>query len=153
MSIFLAVIWGCLFTITETVFGLLGDRPACCAAMLKWKAEYPFAAKQFYDIYITLEWWGFFSISLQQGIKLWTFIAPTFAFFSQVECKQQSDAVLARNRGQAFLDMPMFIMKRLCEWISKLSFPLTQLYSPPGAIHASEETGNDTLEKLKWTNL
>lgn len=152
MSLFLAVIWGCVFMITRTVFGLLGDRPACCcAAMLKWKAEFPFATKQFYDI-ITLECY-FFSTSLQQGIKLWTFIAPTFAFFSQVECKQQSDAVLARKWGQAFLDLLMFIMKRLCECISKLSFPLTQPCSPSGTIHASEETVDAILEKLKRPNL
>lgn len=111
--------------------------PFCCPTVL-WYFYYPRAL--------------FFSIWLHQGIKLWTFIAPTFAFFSHVECKQQSDAVLARKWGQAFLDLLMFIMKRLRECITKLSFPLTQPYWPSGTIHASEET-DDILEKLIWPNL
>lgn len=40
-------------------------------------------------------------------------------------------------------------MKRLCECSSRLSFPLTQPYSPSGTIHASEETRDDILEKMK----
>jgi len=50
---------------------------------------------------------------------------------------------LARKRGQAFLDLLMLIMKRLCECVSKL---LTQPYSPSGTIHAAEETGDGILE-------
>lgn len=143
--------WGCLLMITGTVFGLFGDRLASCASILKWKAEFPFDAKQLYNFF-TLECY-IFSIWLQQGIKLWTLIEPTFAFFSQVECKQQGDAVLARKWGQAFPHLLIFIMKRLCECISKLSFPLTQPYSPSGNIHASEKTWDDILEKLIWPNL
>lgn len=143
--------WGCLLMITGTVFGLFGDRLASCASILKWKAEFPFDAKQLYNFF-TLECY-IFSIWLQQGIKLWTLIEPTFAFFSQVECKQQGDAVLARKWGQDFPHLLIFIMKRLCECISKLSFPLTQPYSPSGNIHASEKTWDDILEKLIWPNL
>lgn len=82
-----------------------------------------------------------------------TFIAPTFAFFSQVECRQQNDAVLARKWGQAFLDLLVVIMKRFCECVSKLPFPLTQPYSPSGTVQAPEETGDCILEKLKLPNL
>lgn len=115
-----------------------GWTPFCCQTVL-WYFYYPRVL--------------FFPIWLRQGIKLWTFIAPTFAFFSHVERKQQSDAVLARKWGQAFLDLPMFIMKRLCECITKLSFPLTQPYWPSGTIHASEETGDDISEKTEMTQL
>lgn len=94
----------------------------------------------------------FFSTSLWQGIKLWTFIAPALAFFSQVEYKQQSDAVWARQEDQAIPDLLKSVMKRLCDRTSKSSFPLTRPYSPSGTIHASEERGDGILEKLKWPN-
>lgn len=122
----------------------------CCHA--KMKGWIPLWCQTALYFFFTSECY-IFSIWLQQRIELWTLIVPTFAFFSQVECKQHSDAVLARKWGQAFPGLPIFIMKRLCECISKLSFLLTQPCSPSGNIHASEKTGDEFLEKLKWQNL
>lgn len=86
-------------------------------------------------------------------IELETLIAPMLAFFSQVGCKQQNDAVLARKWGQAFLNLLMVIMKWFCECVSKFSFPLTQPYSLSGTVQSPEETEDCILEKLKLPNL